>query len=361
MRRAIYLIFPILYFVSCKEVYDPELVSQRPLLVVDGLITDEFKPHKIRLSRTVRFDSLTQIPETGATVYVQNQKGETFMFKEKSSGNYYSDTSKFRPITGDKYTLFINTKDGKTYTSNEQELLPKSSLKHISNKAGEVSYYLTVENKVKKYNINGADFTATQSINSQQETYCRFSNTMLVEFTSITEGVLSYCWRQYEASVYPIISEIQNSNAGEFQHKLGFMPLNVYFFGIYHFSRIEGRPPREIFTYNYLYHYFVTIKQYHMNKNIFDIYKLINKQLKAEDKIFDPVNLQIGGNIKCTSDPKEPVYGLFDVSSVSINTFMIDSYSNNGVYNLTPLKPIDFDTIPKTGFVPDVAPVTWIR
>ena len=361
MKKYIYLILLIINFVSCKEVYDPEIYSQPSVLVVDGLITDELKEHKIRLSRTVRFDSLAQIPETGASVYVENNKGEKFGFTEKISGNYYSDITLFHPATGDKYKLFITTKDGKTYTSDEQELLPEINLKNISNKAGEVPYYLTVDNKAKKYNINGSDFTATQTINSPQETYCRFSNTMLVEFTSITEGVLSYCWRQYDASVYPIISEIENSNAGEFQHKLGFMPLNVYFFGIYHFSRVEGRPPREIFTYNYLYHYFVTIKQYQMNKSTFDIYKLINKQLKAEDKIFDPVNLQIGGNIKCTSDPKEPVYGLFDVSSVTISTFMVDSYSNNGAYYLTPLKPIDFDTIPKTGFVPYVAPVTWIR
>jgi hypothetical protein len=360
MRNILFFILSIISFFSCKEVYDPELEFQPKVLVVDGLITDEIKEHKIRLSRAVRFDTFATIPEQGALVYIKDNNGNIYNFTENLYGNYFSDSTVFRPKTGDKYTLFINTKDGKAYASEEQELLPRLTLDNVSSKAREVPYYLTIDNKLKVYNINGAEFVATQTINLPQEKYSRFSSTLLVEFTSLTEGVISYCWEKYDASVYPLLSEIQNSNPGVFQHKLGFFPLNVYFYGIYEFTRVDGRPPREIKTYNYLYHYFVSIKQYHQNKNIYDIYKLVNQQLKADEKIFDPVNLQITGNIKCTSHPTEEVFGLFDVSSVSISTFMIDSSPMEGVFELFSKKPIDFDTIPKDGFIPYVPPSTWV-
>lgn len=361
MRKYIYITILLLPLFSCKKVYDPELSAQPEILVVDGLITNEHKEHKIKLSRSVRFDTLTQITETGATVFIKNNKEEIFYFHEKRPGLYCSDSSGFRSQIGNRYTLFINTRDGKTYSSQEQELLPVVYLEQITNKAHEIPYFLTIDNKLKKFNIRGAEFYANQSISSPEEKYCRFSNVLLVEFTSITEGVLSYCWKKYDANVYPLLSDVRDSNPGEIQHKLGFLPLNVYFYGIYHFSRMVGRPPKEVKTFNYLYHYFVTIKQYHMNENIFDIYTMINKQLKADDKIFDPVNLNIRGNIRCTSNPDEPVFGIFDVSSVSLNTFMIDNYADDNIFNLTPIRPADFDTIPETGFVPNNPPKTWIR
>ncbi|NJO70325.1 MAG: DUF4249 domain-containing protein [Bacteroidetes bacterium] len=341
--------------------YDPELSTQPAILVIDGLITDEVKEHRIHLSRAVKFDTVSSIQEPGANVYVQDNEGRKYVFSEKKAGFYYSDATDFKPETGNKYTLFITTRDGKSYQSDAQELLPKESFNEVSNKAQIVPYYLYSDDVVKKYVATGAEFSVTQQVDAKQDRYYRYTNTLLVEYISNTEGFVSYCWLKYNSEVYPILSELTNTTPGMVGQKLGFLPLDNTFYRIVDVKRMTSdKPPREVMTYNDLYHFFVNIKQFNLNKNIYSTYKSMNQQLKANQKIFDPVNLQIKGNMKCLSNPEELVLGIFDVSSVSINTYLVDSYPVNGYYLLTKIAPVDFDTITSIGSNPVVQPRTWI-
>ncbi len=343
---------------SCREIYEPELPVQPSILVVDGLITNEQREHTVNLTRAVKFDTTANIPETKATVYVQDNKGNIFYFTEKWPGKYVSDKTTFKPVVGYKYTLVIKTQNGKFYKTDEQELLPPGNLSDINPTPKKVPFYLMVDNKMRVLDINGAEFSASFNVSKSNNPYYRFSNTLIAEFYSKVEDSVNFCFRKYESDVNFMLSDIQVGSAGTFQQKLGFLPVENTFYGITdHFTT---SPDGDVYTLRELFHYYITIRQFHLNKTTFDMYRSMNQQLSATQKMFDPVTAQLKGNIKCVTDPKELVLGLFEVSSVYTKTFIIDQRGINNVFTLWPIRPIDMDTIPSEGFNYDVPPRYWI-
>lgn len=349
------------FFSSCKETYDPEISDQPSVLVVDALITDEVKEHVINLSRAIPFDTTVKVQEVGATVSVKDSHGNIYNFRERKPGFYYSYANEFIPTIGEKYSLSIKTKDGKEYISPEQELLPEGTMAEVTNHAQEIPYYLVEKGKVKIYDIKGAEFLTSQVIDPDQIQYYRFSNTLLAEYTSRINDSVTYCWKKYNSSVYFLLNDIQTVNQGAFQQKLGFLPLENSFYSIVDVTTTNpGRPTVVQTTYNDLYHFVVTFKQYHLNKEVYQTYKQINQQLKASQRIFDPMAVQIRSNVTSVSNPNELVLGLFEVSSVSINSYIIEPLVVNGSYNLNKISPVDFDSISDDGFSGDIPPKTWI-
>jgi hypothetical protein len=112
--------------------------------------------------------------------------------------------------------------------------------------------------------------------------------------------------------------------------------------------------------FNDLYKYFISFKQYRINKDVYEYYKSLNKQLEARQQIFDPIPFQSLGNIRCINDPEALVLGLFEVSSVNNFTFVLNPVPNSTSYNLIPMQPVDMDTIPNSGKIPSVIPKFWI-
>ena len=136
-RIYLYCFFIGLLAVCCTEEVDLGLENNAgvlDILVVEATITNEFKNHRVNLSR---MDTIldTQIDSTfnpftperdidrdlvkyerNARVSVENAIGTAYNFDEISPGIYES-VEPFAAVEGQSYTLNIWTADGKTYTS----------------------------------------------------------------------------------------------------------------------------------------------------------------------------------------------------------------------------------------------------
>jgi hypothetical protein len=62
---------------------------------------------------------------------------------------------------------------------------------------------------------------------------------------------------------------------------------------------------------------------YSLNQTSAVYYQQLNKQLSFEGKLFDPIAVQLKGNIKCTSDPGKVALGLFEVSSCTTRSYWL--------------------------------------
>lgn len=194
MKKYLRFVFFISFlFFSCKKVYDPEINDVPNVLVVDGLITNELKAHTIHLSNAIRFDVVSYNPETGATVYVSDNNGNTFNFGEKTPGYYTSDPLFFIPQIGAKYTLTVETKNKKIYKSSEQELLSKITLNEVTNLAKWIRYYLTIDGSLQYLNVKGTEFYTTFDLLNVQNPYFRFSNSVIAEYFSTDKGFTYFC------------------------------------------------------------------------------------------------------------------------------------------------------------------------
>jgi len=355
MKTYILNILVLLIFLvySCKEIYSPEINGISKVLVVEGLITNEPVAHTVHLSKAIRFDTMAYIPETGSNVYVSDNNGNKFYFKEKSPGYYFSDPLIFIPQVGTKYVLTVETRNKNIYQSSEQELLPIIKLNDVTNRAKWIRYYLTSAGLLQYLNVKGTEFYTDFDLPNEKYPYFRFSNAVLLEYFSYEKGHSYYCWKKQNLNDYLNLNNIQYNHTGQFQQDMGFCPIDTLFFSIRHIPQL-GLDQN-------VYKYFVSFKQYHLNEDIHRYFELLNTQLEAKQRIFDPISFQIEGNMKCVTDTNEKVFGLFEASSINVLTYEVDYniLSTNTSYELQKVNAIDFDSISNMG-TDSLRPKSWI-
>lgn len=347
---------------SCKELYTPELEDIPEAIVIEGLITDEYKTHVISVTKAVNYDTIATFPEKGAKVFITDNLGNSFYFKELTAGKYYSDSATFKPKIGSTYFLTVVTKNNNVYKSAEQKLLPKGTQEEISSIPQKLKYNLTIDGKAQFLDLKGSHFQTVFRLQSETEPYYRFSNYLLVEYIArSSDPPISYCWKKYNLNDFFNINDRQYNSSLEFQHDLGFCPFDLNFYGVVRREvSIPGCPMCVRIINNDLYKYIISFKQYHINNDTYKYYKSLNRQLAASQQIFDPISFQSYGNITCVNDSNKIVLGFFETSSVNINTYIVEPSISGNNYTLNKISPIDFDSISQEGYNDLAPPKSWI-
>ncbi|NDK55742.1 DUF4249 domain-containing protein [Pontibacter fetidus] len=113
----------MLAFTSCEEVIDYELDTAESRLVVEGLLTDQPGPYKVRLSNTKGYlDEGRTTGVNGALVIISDNHGHTDTLKAAGEGLYQTNT--LQGIPGYTY-YFKAVVNGKEYTA--QSYMPAVS------------------------------------------------------------------------------------------------------------------------------------------------------------------------------------------------------------------------------------------
>ena len=106
------LIFVLMFsgLISCQKVITLDLNSPSPQLVIEGNISNQPGPYFVKLSKTVNFDNVADIPSvTGAYVEISDSMGNNEILTEVGSG-YYCTTG-LKGIPGNRYKLTVKTGD----------------------------------------------------------------------------------------------------------------------------------------------------------------------------------------------------------------------------------------------------------
>jgi hypothetical protein len=106
---------------SCVSPFTPHLNANdsKPLLAVEGQITDQEGPFSVKLTTTVPINDLsTPEPVLNADVSVIDDDGRLYQLYGDPKGVYESAEKNLKGIPGKSYTLTITTpEDGRQYTS----------------------------------------------------------------------------------------------------------------------------------------------------------------------------------------------------------------------------------------------------
>jgi Domain of unknown function (DUF4249) len=117
---AVLAISLILTIGACVEPIVPALkdIDTESMLVVDGKITDEVGPFRVRLTNSVKVNAMFYLdPVRDADVRIYDDKGNIFQLYSDNYGWYESEDKKLMGIPGNSYTLSITTSDGTQYES----------------------------------------------------------------------------------------------------------------------------------------------------------------------------------------------------------------------------------------------------
>jgi len=350
----------VLFDVTCKQVYFPDLGEPQKILVVEGLLTDESNVITVKLSHTVPFKEQSYSNEIGALVSVNDLKGNKFVFVENPPGTYKSQS--FYYEYGSTYMLNVTTQDDRKYQSTPQTLFPKSDMESVQLTVISNTLETTLDGEIIYTTLPGVEISALVDAKSSNSPYFRFENTVMVEYTERTvpsdNPQNSYCWKKYLPNEFFNLSDAGIGKIDEFQQILAFCPIDAEYYGVV--NKEVGQMVIEYRIFRDIYYFGFTVKKYNINRDVHQYYKSINDQLGAKNRIFDPISFQVFGNMICTNDPEQPVLGVFEVASVSIRTYSFSNFlpDNSVVFN--EIEPLEMDSIPWRGCLYNQYPDFWI-
>lgn len=347
-------IFIILVFycllASCYKPYDPGIVANDTILVVDGMITNEVASYHIRLSYALPFDSkITFKPFFSAMVSVNDDLGNHFPFNEVNNGNYKSDSLQFTGQPGRIYTLHIETPDGEIYNSEPQRLETKFYTDSIY---AEVEYQKTIS----RFNqiivtVRGANIMLDIKSSTDTLPHFRFTSNLVKQYfytlnipppSPYPPLYLFYCWQtdNSNSDINLTHKEYSVNSSSINRHGVYFLDDQMFVNGIVY--GLGSKEPdlsykgvatddRKSYTVSRRILY---LDQYILNNETYLYYNSMDELLRSEGKLFDPIASQLRGNIKCTSDNDKLVFGFFEASSVGRTAYTIGYRNQLNQYSI---------------------------
>ncbi len=348
--RLLRVLLPVVLLVSlpaCVDRYNPELNLSKELLVIDGILTDQPEPQRIRLyrSRSTQKVTVTQpavqsrtevvnTPVAKARVEVVVNGGAVLTLRETEAGTYQLPEG-FRGKPGDRYQLRFQTAEGGSYESSVETMTAAPPIGRAYD----------------QFNPRGvSNATQTESIPT---------NDVYVDFQDPAAERNFYLWRwtQYESQDWCVtcrqglyyltdtgtgltgdcrkVDSIDTFNDYDYTC-LGFCWDIFYSQGINIFADVyaNGRPQvGRLVAQIPLYQSnacLVVIQQYSLSADAYRYYKLLQDQTQNTGTLADTPPAPTAGNVRNVADPNESVVGYFSASAVALNRYWLDRKNTTG-------------------------------
>jgi len=303
---------------GCIEPLEVDIKSDDVRLVVNGIITDDPVPYTVTLTQTKAIPYVPyKIPVvTGAIVIIADAHGNTEQLFEREPGVYLTGAA-FRGQVGQTYTLFINTPDGKKYTSTAEKIVAVPEID---------SLYFEVERRIalneenvprEVYWLNA--FVNTRDLTGQQD-YYKWEYEAVYQIDTQpwlhkrqdargnwVPDPLSCCKTCWITQFNNVISlqHDQLLNGKEISRQLVVtLPINNQLFN----SRLR-----------------LEVTQYSISEGAYDYWNLLKTQIGGVGNIQDPPPAFVRGNISSLSGQDEVPLGFFGASAVARKSIFVST------------------------------------
>jgi hypothetical protein len=338
--RGKYLHIVILSLASCIDPISFDIPNDSTFLVVDGFITDDIGPHRIKLSRSAKYENtlndsgegevasvsgaiLSIVDNLGTIIPLQEvfdgagREGDTnYSGKIGYNGNYETVES-FKGIVGNQYHLQIEV-NGETYQSSKETLKASSLIDTVTYSHVSIPY-LNESNKV-AYNM-GLEFYADFKSTSDATHYkWDWENTFILD-DYMTLNLINADSGDFVTYDIPPLDP-KRCYVNEFPiGEVNIMKNEV--FGFTYQNYPVNFVPVD-FKFNYKYS--MNLILYSMSDEASKFWNQVSSQASVTGSIFDPAPTGISGNIQNVNGGKEVVLGYFGAFGKSEKRVFIDSF-----------------------------------
>ncbi|WBU88924.1 DUF4249 domain-containing protein [Cellulophaga omnivescoria] len=291
--------------IGCIEEFTPETKDYESLLVVEAVLTDEYKYQKVKLSRTFKFEEEGAKKEEGAEIFILDNLNNKYNFSELEPGEYVSDVA-FK-AEKEEYQLFIKTANGKEYVSSPNTLSEGSGITNLfgkittnSDKVEGVSFVVNVQEASGDAKYYRYEYEETHKIIApwyrNRRAVIVSENPPQIEIEYKSDQIGKICYSTAISSSM-IIASTEGLNNGQLvDFPIRFLERDDY--------KISNR-------------YSILAKQYVISREAHTFYKTLN-DLSSSESLFSQIQPGfLKGNIENINDESEKVIGFFEVSSVS--------------------------------------------
>lgn len=263
MKNTIYILLAVFFLSSCLEVIDLKHDDNAPVLIVDGVITNQPGPHFVKLSTTISFNSSKRALEVeDATVTLSNDLGEEEQLLHIGSGTYQITT--MQGEVGRTYDLNVDY-DGQTYTS-QSTMLPVSEIAEMASNFRQAT------------SLSDAGYYVS-----------------MAALVSVPDQINYYRWKVYKSD--SLFSGKEDIIVAE----------DEYAEGSFEFE----------FEYPFELNDDVKVEMLSLNKDAFDYYNGLTEVLSSDGGLFSPPPVNAPSNIS------NGALGLFQANAVSTDMIAI--------------------------------------
>jgi hypothetical protein len=302
MRKIVYCCLTILLF-CCKQKYDaPVKAPKTGYLVIEGYISAN-GPAEIHISRSIPLDDTAKlINETLAKVQLQGRDNSTYNLTERAGAIY--TTPGLNLNSSQQYRLYIKTREGKEYASDYVKVRiapPIDSIGWLREGNNGLQIYVNThdpKNNTWYYRWTTEETWEFHSVYYTSIDYTRdpVTNRLGIKFRRPDRQVepkLFTCWKDERSTSLVLGSSAKLSI--DSIHK----PLIQIPFGSWKLSVL----------------YSVLIKQYALSKEEYEFLDKMKKNSEETGNIFGRQPSELKGNVRCLSNPNEPVIGFIGIAN----------------------------------------------
>jgi hypothetical protein len=284
--------------VGCIEPFNPPEVEEVPkYLVVSGFFNTGNVESAITLSRTVPLEGSDGfIPETGASVIVERERGGHYEFSENPRElGTYTYPAQFIGQE-ENFRLRITTQNGKVYLSDY-------TAAKVSPPIDSIGYELLHNGENVQLTINTQDLSGKT----------RFYQWELEETWEYTAAF----WANYQIAgrkIIPRTDSIYRCWKTNRERKIVIGTTIKFQQDVLRNAGIAVMP---VSSNRFLIKYSASVKQYALTQEAYEYWTALSKSTENTGSIFDPVPMLVTGNIRCQTDPKEKVFGFFSAGALA--------------------------------------------
>ena len=349
-KAIIYFSFLLILLSSCEEYYKPAIDSVDHQLIVEAMITNDPSLNFVHLTYTRNFyDEQPAAVVTGANVDLVEINGNVIKGVENGWGYFYFDMV---PVAGRNYKLRI-TLNKDIYESEVVTMPPLPTM----------TKFYTEQVMKKIYSTDGSGVPVSSEIKGREMyvdapitntiSYYRFNVRSILEWIYYPPAKNGpppppiYGWQSnYENNEFNLAGPKKFSQIGKIEmHPLLMLAYNADYY--LHSDTLISNG------------WILIIDQYGTTKGSFEYHEKMNSQFAADGSLFDPIQTQVYGNIKCITDPTKIVYGYFDMNSYRQYRYYYDMVGPGAQLTLRQL--FRYPNIPDQGRTVGTPPDWWER
>ena len=318
--KVIYYTALIYLLSSCISAFEPvDVKSLEGILVVDGMILDVGTT--INLSRTIKLDDprlqessqINQIAVSNASIHVIDEGSNVIAVAEQQISDgilipgTYEVNEKIIFMPGMKYALDIQI-ENKHYRSAFASPVYTPEIDEVNwklNDDNSIDIMVSTHDPENKINYYRWAFDEDWEIISPLFASQRFepSTGDIIEQSINGSNNRYYCWGT-DNSKSLILGSYDKLSTTVISNKI-----------------IYQIPP---YTSRYSYLYSILVKQYGLDKEAYSYFENLQRNIEGSGSIFAPQPSEKKGNIRCLTDPAEPVIGYVAITNATTYRLFID-------------------------------------
>jgi hypothetical protein len=296
MRTWIRYGWMMLLALSCTEPFDPPVTDQEVnILVVDGFLNATSKTITVKLNYARPLASTEPYtPEQQARVFLEPDIGAGIQLAQTQPGVYKLE--QLQTNINNSYRLRITLNNGKEYASEPVRVLRTPPIDSVTWRATDTGVNILVNahddtNQTRFYQWN---FVETWQYNAPQ-----FSSYILENgFVRLREPSeqLFTCWNEQPSTSIIVHNTTRLVADVVRDFSVNFIPAGS--------EKISNK-------------YSILVQQHAISREAHDFWNQLKQTTENLGGLFDPQPGRIFGNMRCLTDPDEPVLGYFQAAEVT--------------------------------------------